>query len=356
MKKYISLMAIAIVAILSSCSNDDVTISRTFTIKVNPSGVISGFPEENPGELTSFDTSCKLRVRVLVYNDNGLLAYADSVFLNNYQTDMSVPTTLPVGKYTIVATTDVVEYSSKVTDEAWNLSEKDNINNTKIKAIEESNLYGGKYNILGVASQVVDISDNTQSVVLYPTSAGALIRIYYLNVTYYTDVTYYSLWANRGSNLVSFDSSGTPKMTPENNDNKMDFFLSYTNVVNARTQGWWATYAWAFMFPVDNISFQFYWTTQDAEYISELQDRTMGEQKTISSLKAGEEWLIQANCYDDEITCSKYTEGSARQFSESRVVDTAPTMIKRSEQKQPTFGFPSSSNQKERKLKDLIQK
>lgn len=355
MKKYISLMAIAIVAIFASCSNDDITIKRTLTIKVDPSGVISPFPEEYPSELTSFDTSCKLRVRVLAYDDNGLLAYADSVFLNNYQSDMSVSTSLPVGKYTFVATTDVVEYSSKVTDEAWNLSEKDNINNTKIKAREQSGLFAGKYNILGITSQAVNISEDTQSVALNPTPAGALIRIYYLNVTYYTDVTYYSLWANRGSSLVSFDSNGAPKMTPENNNNQMDFCLSWTNVNNARTQDWWATYSWAFMFPVDNVNFQFYWTVEDAEYVSELKEYTMGEQKTISSLKAGEEWLIEADCYNNEIEISNYAESSARQFMESRVVPSVPNMLKRSEQKQPIFGFPTSTNQKGRKLKDLIR-
>ena len=155
MKKII-ICAVALLAMLvTSCSNDDIEISRKTTIKVNPYGVISGFPEEYPGELTSFDQSCKLRIRVLAYDKDGVLAYSDSSFVNNYQTEMSVPTSLPTGTYTIIATTDVVLYSGgKVTDEAWNISEKSNINDVILKARQESALFGGEYNILGIVSHL----------------------------------------------------------------------------------------------------------------------------------------------------------------------------------------------------------
>ena len=69
MKKFISLLVIAIVAILSSCSNEDITISKTVNFTVNPATVVSSFSscEENPGELESFDTDCKLNVKLFVY-------------------------------------------------------------------------------------------------------------------------------------------------------------------------------------------------------------------------------------------------------------------------------------------------
>ena len=108
MKKYIFLLAITIVAILTSCTNDDITISKIITVKVDPSHVITPFPEEWPGELESFDTSFKLRVRLLIYDKDGLLAYSDSTFLENYKKEMSISQPLPLGTYTVIATTDIV--------------------------------------------------------------------------------------------------------------------------------------------------------------------------------------------------------------------------------------------------------
>lgn len=145
MKKYISLMAIAIVAIFSSCSNEDVTISRTFTFKVNPSGVISSFPEEWPGELTSIDSSLKLRVRLLAYNENGNLVFNESSYLSSYSSEMSVSKSLATGTYTLIATTDLVPNSGTP---YWTLSDENNINTANITT--EGIQTGGKNKILGI--------------------------------------------------------------------------------------------------------------------------------------------------------------------------------------------------------------
>ena len=348
MKKII-ICAVALLAMLvTSCSNDDIEISRKTTIKVNPYGVISGFPEEYPGELTSFDQSCKLRIRVLAYDKDGVLAYSDSSFVNNYQTEMSVPTSLPTGTYTIIATTDVVLYSGgKVTDEAWNISEKSNINDVILKARQESALFGGEYNNLGIGYKTQSISEDTQSIEISPSPAGALLRIYYDNVLSYSDVKYYYLLSNRGCNFVSFDSNGNPRLIPENNGNQFDFLYTYTDADYARSQEWNTTYGYSFIFPVDNVGFQFKWEDEKE------QSYDMGNSFTISSIKSGEEWNITVNCDTDEVNYSKYTSSSTRSVTDESV----PLFLNKNEEKKTMMGFSSmNSNSGRMKLKDLIKK
>ncbi len=337
MKKYISLLAIAIVAVLSSCSNDDITISKVVTVKVDPSGVITPFPEEWPGELESFDTSCKLRVRLLIYDKDGLLTYSDSTYLENYKKEMSISQSLPLGTYTIIATTDIVEMSGNtVKGEFWNLYGKDNINNASIQ-YTDNYIALGKYRILGVASQKVEITSDSQSLTLYPYPAGALIRVYYFNVLRYKNVKYYSLWANRECSLMTFDSNGSPKMIPENNNNEYDFVCDYVDVENAKEN---ELYGWHFIFPVDNISFQFVWEN------SKNNVYTMGDPVSVSSIKAGEEYIIAVDCASDETAWDKFDNSSTRSFKE---------------QEEPVINIPGlkksgTSIKQSRKLVDLIRK
>ena len=59
------------VAVLTSCTNDDITISYATNFKINPATVITPFTfEMNPGELESFGSDHRLRVRLLTYNSD----------------------------------------------------------------------------------------------------------------------------------------------------------------------------------------------------------------------------------------------------------------------------------------------
>ena len=42
---------VALVGIISSCTNDDITISRAITFKVNPATVVENLYERNAGDL-----------------------------------------------------------------------------------------------------------------------------------------------------------------------------------------------------------------------------------------------------------------------------------------------------------------
>ena len=73
MKKYIYVL-LAFMAIFTSCSNDDITIRTATNFKINPSTVIAPFTwEYESGDLESFNTDYRLRIRLLIYNSDGLL-------------------------------------------------------------------------------------------------------------------------------------------------------------------------------------------------------------------------------------------------------------------------------------------
>ncbi len=78
----------------------------------------------------------------------------------------------------------------------------------------------------------------------------------------------------------------------------------------------------------------------------------MGDQFTIPSIKAGEEWLIAVDCYTDEVNYSKYEGVGSRQL-ESKTSNAVPAMIKKVEQTKIPSLFPEG---KSMRLKDLIQK
>lgn len=339
MKKYISFIAIALVALLTSCSNDDITIGRGITFKLDPAGVVASYPEEWAGELTTFDAGFKLRTRILVYDSNGLLVAQESAYLPNYKTEMSCSKTLPTGSYTIIATSDLVSESGY---EFWTLKGEGNISTAQLSTSELS--FGGKYRILGLCSQKVTISENTQNIMLALKSTGALLRMKYYNVHAFNNVKYYGLLANRACSSMTFDEDGTPNMQPYTSpDGKLDVLCSFVDVDNAEGDN---LYAWYFLFPIDNITFQFVW--EDADEI----DYDMGDQFTIPSVKVGEEWLVEVDCVTDEVGYSIYTPNSSRS-QKRQVSQSAPMMLKKDGQIKSSFGFSSKMNQV--KLKDFIQ-
>ena len=74
---------IALVGMFSSCTNDDITISRAITFKVNPATVVENLYERNAGDLTSLSSGAKLQVSLYIYDENtGLAEFKQFVALH----------------------------------------------------------------------------------------------------------------------------------------------------------------------------------------------------------------------------------------------------------------------------------
>ena len=146
MKKYI-ISAMALLAMLvTSCSNEDITIEAPSTISVNAAGVISHFQEYKAGELEVMDSGRKLRLRALVYNSNGELVAQHTDYFTNYNVQLKTSEFLSPGTYTVIGISDVVKMQGNtVGTEWWTLSGERKLSDMVIKDQEAITLRTGNW-------------------------------------------------------------------------------------------------------------------------------------------------------------------------------------------------------------------
>ncbi len=336
MKKYISFLLVGFVIFLTSCSNDDITISRNITFKVDPSGVVKSFTEEiKPGELSSINSGCKLRVKVLAYDKDGLLAYCDSAFLDSYNSQMTSQKYIPEGTYTVIAVTDVVRGSiGNISREYWNMSGVNDINTLKVsynRWLAFNNV------ILGVASQKVTIDANSQDIILNPSPAGALFLIVYYNISRFSDVESYKLLTNRSCDYMSFDSNGNVETLIKNQNNQFNWRTSIINIGNETSNN---IYDYAYVFPMDNASYKFVARIKGNSEDTDLIEENM----VIPSIKAGEEYYFELDLNNLTYDYRKVSNSNSKTRSSNSVLTSTPWM----ERKKANF-------QETVMLKDLIR-
>lgn len=272
MKKSISILAIALVAILFSCSNDDIKISRTVNFTLNPSTVVEPFVEKyayiltnvlgsNKGELESFNTNYKLRVRLYVYDKNGELIKAASGDFSNYDVKLKESAFLPVGSYTAIAVSDIYRPSDGF--EYWALSGQSQLATLKIV---DTGYFGDSRTILGVTKQTFIVNDTGLDVNIDIKPAGALCLVLYTNIFTFSDVTEYELSVNKFQNSIAFDSNGDYSISTENHNGKFDWRISSVELAEIDKAVYSSARRWATQLPMNNVGVCFsYWTENSTE-------------------------------------------------------------------------------------------
>lgn len=283
MKTYILLFLTFISIGFSSCTNDDIIINYTTNFKINPSGVISPFTYEiNTGELESFDSSYKLRIRLLIYNSLGNLVASDVQYFTNYASIMNSSLGLEKGDYTAIATTDVVRYNGQnVTFSFWSLTDSTYLANTKIT---DNGKIGYQYKILGISKldfSVVGASKTSETINVKP--AGALSCVYYAKMRTYSDVVSYGLGAAKTSESCHFDSQGNYQASAENNNGSYDWWLDHFDIEDFSSSVN-NVYSYVFTLPMSNLNLKFQANTSSDQY-------DLSNPMTISP-QAGEEYLF----------------------------------------------------------------
>lgn len=259
MKKYISLVAVALIALFTSCSNDEVEISKAITFKLNPATVVDKLYERNAGDLTALSGSSKLLVSLYVYDENGALVNHTVNDFSAYTHMMNVDVYLPAGRYTAVATTHVtgdVDY--------WTFSGTDQLSTFKIT---DNNYIGGKSKILGLSIKSFTIGANIETININIENAGAVALVRFYQWNKYNNVKYYSLLGKQACDYVSFDNNGakdysvSSKSTYNFYKAKFEYDSNYTS-----SSGYF------FTFPIKNASFRFYAETTDNQYVALSQE------------------------------------------------------------------------------------
>jgi len=179
MKKYILMMLVVLAAGFTSCSNDDIPFEEKVTYKtfettfvVNPSGVVKPYRFESyPGELTALSSDAQLRLRILIYNSDGILVDILTNKQSNYQSVWSAKKLLEAGKYTALVISDVVNTNNPDVEEYWHLEDYEKINDAKL--IREFNYLGYQKEILGICSVPFSVVSSASDVSLNLKPVGA---------------------------------------------------------------------------------------------------------------------------------------------------------------------------------------
>lgn len=353
MKKYISLMAIAIVAIFASCSNDDITISTSYTINVNASGVVSSFIEAKAGELEKFsDADERLRIRVLVYNSNGELTAQETGYYTNYNTQLKASLSLSTGNYTVIGISDVVLMSgSSVDTEFWTISGMSKLSELKIL---DQGYVGYEARVLGIAKYSLTIDDNQSSslnVNLQP--AGALV---YGIVWHAGDwliggvpVKTWRLNGNKSTEGLSFDASGNYSVLEE-----YDPDTRYRLVdIDATEDG--NFYYFNYILPMNNLYVNFRAILEDNTYMD--MDSQAGFDGVTLNIQAGEEYACHLDMYGKKTYYKRVTSENDLNYpgpTSSRIASArASTMMLKKTAKMPKEIFKHINH--ELKVSDIKQ-
>lgn len=278
-----------IMAFITSCTNDDITISHTTNFKINPSTVIAPFTWEwQAGDLESFDTDYQLRIRLLIYGTDGILVKEDTQYFTNYSVIMNSGIALPQGSYTAIAITDIIGKASGTVAEYWTLSDHQRLADTYIN---DAGYIGGKNKILGISKQDFSVDGTSQSdITINVQPTGAIYFIWYQNIHTFPDVVTIGLETSKIAEQCVFNMDGSYSITAQNNNGSFDWWIDFIDVTDYPSSS--GVYGYYYILPVSNQNLRFTCLTEN-------------EQIDLSSImtitpQAGDEWAFILNLKDEE--------------------------------------------------------
>lgn len=284
MKKYIFMM-FAFIAGLTSCNNDDITISQTTNFKINPSTVIAPFTyENNPGELEGISSYYRLRIRLLIYNTAGNLLEEETGLFTSYASIMGVSKPLPRGEYIAIAISDIIANDN--TETYWDLTDYQSLSTATITSSDYIGDYGKE--ILGITKYsfaVTGIEDPDITINILP--AGSLFMIDYWGTQKYPDVDHFDLAVSKSIIDCKFDKQGNFTPTWENCD-----FNKRVNVHKQEGNDGNRYYHYAYILPTSNLKMKYMAYTK-GKYVDLTPEMNV-------SPKAGEEYLVKMDL-DEEL-------------------------------------------------------
>ena len=252
---------IALVGIISSCTNDDITISRAITFKVNPVTVVENLYERNAGDLTSLSSGTKLQVTLYIYDENGILVKKVNNEYSAYTHMMTTDIDLPSGSYTAVATSHVIGVRDANGKDVnfWTFSGLDQLSTFKI---QDEGKIGGKFKILGLTILNFSIGNNSETININIENAGAvgLVRFYQWNK--YNNVLNYRLMGKQACDYISFDNNGSKDYSIKSESSYR--YNLYKQTYDSNYSG---ANGYFFTFPIKNASLAFYAETTDNDLV-----------------------------------------------------------------------------------------
>lgn len=233
---------------LVSCNNENLPILNSTTIQVNPSTIMTPFSYQViPGDLDGVDETSELRIRLLVYDKEGLLFLTDTKTIKNYLSTVTFVIDLSEKEdFTAIVISDVIDSDPNHVAEYWSTSDEEALNTLKVVYQGSDSNYGDQ-EILGISSTTVKSGSNVK---LNMEAAGSLICTYVKNIHAYSNIDYIYSIGSRGNGNYNFTETGkaisNPDLTAEPSLIDIDIPNNkYSNI-----------YAYKFLMPQDNYEIE----------------------------------------------------------------------------------------------------
>ncbi len=216
MKKNILFSLFAVICmLLTSCTNDDIAITYDTSIKIVTAGAISSFNSYHSGDFDLTGTK-KVRTTLLIYNKEGDLVDRQNQYLSNYSQNMTYKASLSAGNYTILAITDIVEYSDlKIDTEQLRIYFGNLLNNNQLNLNQKEDL-----NSIRKKSQEIvktTITENEKLMKSIFTGEGWFENPYYAKYIYrdgnlvHNEITDFSITTGSGRSKGKYSIEIKPK-------------------------------------------------------------------------------------------------------------------------------------------------
>lgn len=266
MKKNISLLAFLLAAMLFSCTNDEISISKTVNFTVNPSTVVSSFAvgEENAGELEGFNTDYELNVILFIYNNQGDLIQKFNNTYSNYAVQMKASAFLDHGQYTAVAITHIDSPTKNIY--FWKIEGEEKLEGMRIV---DNGYIGAQNKVLGVTVKEFEVGEEIADLNINVLPAGSMLVVRYYNYLALKDMGYtvFSLMGNKIMDYLEFDRFGNTSVVADNHNGKYDWIYDTMDAADY-ADGYTYIYSYEYILPMTNVGLQFY--TEDESYYYEL--------------------------------------------------------------------------------------
>lgn len=245
MKKIFSTLSLLAIVLLAgtSCSNDEIEINDsqlTFTInlsnvmKYDGIDVIEKHFKSNQTDPVKFlkevpiEDGFQLRVRNLVYDENGILRKQTEDFASSYNQTIQPRLMVSDGKYTVITLTDIVEKNSKgkVGFHFWDVKDSTILGKTRIVPTG----YIGKFESLGFARTEITVGGSTIYEVK-PSPVGSMTFLLYRNIKDFKinnkPINYLALQTKHHLDYFYFDSNKSLTILEKNSD---DYNWRYAHI------------------------------------------------------------------------------------------------------------------------------
>ena len=265
--------------VFTSCTNDDVPVLDGVTVRVDPSTILEPFSYQiNAGDLDGVGETQSLRIRLLVYDEDGNLYASEEQNVPNYLASANFNVAVPddAFEYTFVAVSDVVDSDPESVAEYWQISEEQSLQTLRI-AYTSAFTYG-EQEILGISSAKFRGGRN---ITMELQAAGALICTYVSGYKDYSNIGSVLVFGEYGNGYFDFSDAFDGLELNAHPDVETQPTLLTVDVPGTTYE---ATYAYKFLMPQDAFVLYAGVSDLDSEVIGAVSEPSL-------SLLSGHEYL-----------------------------------------------------------------